>query len=344
MKKISVIIPCYNASDTLYRAWESLKAQTLGIGSLECIFVDDASTDESNWETLMRIENEAPESVLILRLEENMRQGGARNAGLQYATAKYLMFLDADDSLEKNACKELYYAAEQYETDLIMFKYRLINTDEPDGTSSLQDETSDDDSLYDLRIGEARRSFLFQTIIDCGCWNKFYRMKLVKETGVRFAEHRFYEEPLFVYPLLLYAGKVLITDSQYYDYYWHSGSTMTSRLGDCLLDHPQVQLELLEDLMNRRDMFELYHDEIEMHVNYSYYVETLIFSSRNRGFLPLQYFREMQETIRSVFPCLLDNPYIKRDNRLMLVSKSVFMNFDSQEQLDQFACKVSQMF
>ena len=79
-KKISIVIACHNSADTLSDTWDSLKKQTIGLNSLECIFVDDASDDDgATWQKLIEIESEAPASVLIVHLEENMRQGGARN-------------------------------------------------------------------------------------------------------------------------------------------------------------------------------------------------------------------------------------------------------------------------
>ena len=62
---------------------------------IEAIFIDDASDDNGKtWHLLNEIEQEAPDSVIIVHLEENMRQGGARNTALQYVTGTYLMFLD----------------------------------------------------------------------------------------------------------------------------------------------------------------------------------------------------------------------------------------------------------
>ena len=55
MKKISVIIPCYNVSPYLARLLDSLTAQTIGIENLELIFVNDASTDDT-YEKLLEIE------------------------------------------------------------------------------------------------------------------------------------------------------------------------------------------------------------------------------------------------------------------------------------------------
>ena len=45
MPKISVLIPCYNAAETLEETLESVAAQTLA--DFEVIAVDDGSTDET---------------------------------------------------------------------------------------------------------------------------------------------------------------------------------------------------------------------------------------------------------------------------------------------------------
>ena len=53
MKKVSVIIPCFNATKYLPKCFMSLVQQTIGIDQIELIFVDDASTDEdATWNML----------------------------------------------------------------------------------------------------------------------------------------------------------------------------------------------------------------------------------------------------------------------------------------------------
>lgn len=47
MYKISVIIPVFNAEDTLNDAFDSIYNQTIGFDNIEVIFVDDCSTDNS---------------------------------------------------------------------------------------------------------------------------------------------------------------------------------------------------------------------------------------------------------------------------------------------------------
>lgn len=96
--KVSVIISTFNRWDLLKRAVDSVLNQTYE--NLECIVVDDCSTDpryNGNLSTDPR--------VSFIRLKENMgkkynmicAQGMTRNEGLKIATGKYVAFLDDDD-------------------------------------------------------------------------------------------------------------------------------------------------------------------------------------------------------------------------------------------------------
>jgi glycosyltransferase involved in cell wall biosynthesis len=89
---ISVVIPCYNAARWVSRAIESVLAQT-GV-AVEVIVIDDGSTDES----LDAIKRHAER----IRWKTGPNRGActARNRGLALASAKYVMFLDADDYIE----------------------------------------------------------------------------------------------------------------------------------------------------------------------------------------------------------------------------------------------------
>ena len=82
MKKISVIIPCYNVERWVDRCLTSIIRQTTGINELEIICIDDASTDNT-WEHLQEWEQRYPENILLIRQEVNRRQGTARNIGLR---------------------------------------------------------------------------------------------------------------------------------------------------------------------------------------------------------------------------------------------------------------------
>lgn len=335
-KLITIITPCYNCSDTLQRTWQSIKNQSLGLDCLECIFVDDASTDDDKtWSLLNQIKSEAPDSVVIIHLETNMRQGGARNAGLSYATGKYLMFLDSDDELAENACLRLYTIATENNSQLIQFNYlmRIENSGEERVFPAVNKAIN---IAFDHPTD--RFPYLNASTIGYGCWSKFYDMEMVKKGAFRFAEHVVYEEPLFVYPCFLFADRIsLITDALYI-YNIHPNSTITSKLGSRLLDHPSVQLQLLEYCINQRELYNEYRDSIGCYFLWSYYCETICFAKAHaKSHIPLEYFSGMQEVCLTMFPDWKSNPQIQIvSENVKKVLESLNTRFQSQEELDSF--------
>lgn len=88
-ESVSVIIPTFNRRDSLPRALESVRAQT--VQPLEIIVVDDGSVDD----TRALVECEYPE-VIYLR-QPNQGVSAARNTGMARAQGAWLAFLDSDD-------------------------------------------------------------------------------------------------------------------------------------------------------------------------------------------------------------------------------------------------------
>lgn len=88
MPRVSVIIPTHNRASLLQRAIESAKHAGTDI---EIIVVDDASTDETQSTCRGRPD------IIYLRMERNVGQARARNAGIVRSTGEYLAFLDDDD-------------------------------------------------------------------------------------------------------------------------------------------------------------------------------------------------------------------------------------------------------
>jgi len=89
---VSVIIPTYNRSHMLLRAVQSVLRQTYR--SLECIVVDDGSSDNS----IEKIRRQFQDKRLIfLRHDMNKNASSARNTGIAYSKGQFLAFLDDDD-------------------------------------------------------------------------------------------------------------------------------------------------------------------------------------------------------------------------------------------------------
>ena len=120
MVDVSVIVPVYNAEKTIEKTIESISAQ-IGTfsGSIEIIIIDDGSTDRSRdicqkicSEHSSNIEKNAGDTAQKTNNQriqfkyKHIPNGGvsnARNIGMEQATGKYIMFVDADDTLESDA-------------------------------------------------------------------------------------------------------------------------------------------------------------------------------------------------------------------------------------------------
>ena len=95
MVSVSVVIPVYNGERYIRETLESVFAQTYQ--DLEIICVDDGSEDASV--TILKEIQESKDSKKQIQViqQPNMGQAGARNAGAQRGTGRYLAFLDQDD-------------------------------------------------------------------------------------------------------------------------------------------------------------------------------------------------------------------------------------------------------
>ena len=79
--KVSVIIPVYNAQDTIKRCIDSVINQTLGFSNIELIIYDDASTDNTS-KILKEYDKKYDNIVLILSDENSGNAGKGRNEGI----------------------------------------------------------------------------------------------------------------------------------------------------------------------------------------------------------------------------------------------------------------------
>lgn len=116
MKKVSVIVPAYNAHNTLARCLGSLVHQTLE--DIEIIVVNDASTDDT-WDIMSRCREQFPDKVVIINGEVNRGVGGAKNQGLDAATGEYIGFVDSDDYVAPNMYEKLYGKAIENDADIV---------------------------------------------------------------------------------------------------------------------------------------------------------------------------------------------------------------------------------
>ncbi|MFF4835614.1 glycosyltransferase [Streptomyces sp. NPDC001315] len=160
---VTVIIGAYNAMPYLTRCLESVVEQSLGTYELECLAVDDGSTDGTG-EELDRFAAKHPDTVRVVHQPNSGGPSGPRNVALGLARGRYVFFLDADDYLGPNALRRMIDMAERNSSDVTLGKYVGINCTVPVSMFEANQEVVD---LATSRVWYAltphklfRRSFL----------------------------------------------------------------------------------------------------------------------------------------------------------------------------------------
>lgn len=275
-KLVSVIIPCCNSTKWLPQCFVSLAEQTIGINNIELIFVNDASTDEgATWAMLTDIEKAYQQSVIIIDLPVNKKQGGARNEGLKYATGEYIAFVDSDDWVDRDMLKKAYSRAKETDADIVQFNHYICLP----GQKMIKCAHASCDLEITINSPNDRKIMLMSEKMTYGCWNKLYRKALIDNAGVQYAENVIYEEPLFVYPLL-FAGRKYVTMSDcLYMYRQNLGGTMYNDMKTCetLKQHAQVQQKVWK-FMKNTVYFQEFYEEIKLYFLHTCFYETLDFA------------------------------------------------------------------
>lgn len=311
-KKVSVIIPCYNVERYLDRCMDSVVKQTLGIENMEIILVNDASTD-GTFQKIQEWESRYPDEIMAITYEENLRQGGARNVGLQYATGEYVGFVDADDWIEPDMYEVLYGAAKKGDYDQVCGKYvRNFSEDEP-----LPCHTNSCDHEYHF---QKKGDWYISNVEDFGNVGEkggitvcLYRRSIIIENAVFFPEKLAYEDNYWSAILSLYIKDLYVVDRVLYHYFVNMQSTVTTRNGTHHLDRLAIELGLLSEY-KQRGVFEYNKDEIEWRFIRVFYLNTLFIIFTRFDYIP-DVFNFMKEKVLENFPDFRKNPLIKeREN------------------------------
>lgn len=112
--KLSIIMPCFNAQDTLLDAVNSIREQNLII-DYEVIIVDDGSSDTTR-EMIKKIAQENIRVKYIFH-EKNLGGGAARNTAVKNSSGDLIFCLDSDDILPNEMLPKMIKFLEEKKVD-----------------------------------------------------------------------------------------------------------------------------------------------------------------------------------------------------------------------------------
>lgn len=170
--KHSVIIPAYNAEDTIERCLQSLLVQQRK--DVEIIVINDGSTDK----TADIINNIASTNKTVVCLHQaNGGVSNARNNGLSHATGTYITFVDSDDWVSENYFSEL----DKMDPDTDLCYFRFVESDEDSAT--LFEQIDSCEAWVD------KMNLLLSSRIIMKPSNKRYKREIINKNSLQFIEN-----------------------------------------------------------------------------------------------------------------------------------------------------------
>lgn len=258
--KISIIIPAFNAADTIARAVGSLLVQDFE--SIEIILVDDGSTDETY---AICEELSASDMRITVIRKENGGVSSARNAGLDVARGEYVMFLDSDDVLHPDAIGKMYAPGfdfisggfEKVVGSVLTYSCVPAATGEFIGDCAMG-------RFFDVMIAK-KHCYL----LNSSCF-KLYRRTLLERLGLRFNAGLDYgEDKMFVMNFLCHVERARTVSSVVYSYIIREGSLSSDESSDRhleglirLMKAYQPVLACLNERFLSKRLASLYHTDM----------------------------------------------------------------------------------
>lgn len=213
--KISVLIPVYNAAETVGRCVATVLGQTHA--NLEVVAVDDGSTDDS-YEILCTLAEK--DGRLKVHRQKNAGSAAARNTALRQATGEYIAWVDADDFVWPGFLQHLLELCGRFDTDLSMCRGDVVHqTAMPDKPK----DRCEPDCIMDFET-YCEAIYSPREVEMVVLWNKLYKARLWQ--NIRFPEGRSIDDEAVVWRLVHRAGRIAVSTWPLYFYYQSPQSVM----------------------------------------------------------------------------------------------------------------------
>ncbi len=185
--ELSVIIPVYNAQQTLNRCVNSIvQAQQYAGLPMEILLINDGSTDNSPF---ICNSFEAKNPIIHVINTENHGVSHARNFGIKHSNGNWITFVDADDYIDIHSFSIISEYIYDKNTDLLGWQYDKFN-----------------------KIVKTKHK-------PHAVWAYAFRSEVIHRHNIRFAENlKFTEDQLFISQFRLCCSKEIATNKILYHY------------------------------------------------------------------------------------------------------------------------------
>ncbi len=203
----SIIIPVYNSERYIFASVKSVLKQKFSKKKFEIILINDCSTDNSK--SIINKIKRRSSNIKVINNKINKKVSYCRNIGIKKAVGKYIIFLDSDDELKKNALLDI---------EKIIMKDKIL-----DLILCLQFKTNK--LLINKKTKEKLNTvekFLNyenkRNIYNPNCWNMILRRKFLLQKKIFFRGIDIFEDQVFCTEVLFNLNKLKIYPGTFHNY------------------------------------------------------------------------------------------------------------------------------
>lgn len=271
---VSVIIPVYNARESLKRCVDSARKQTHS--NLEILLVDDGSTDDS---LELCLEYEAQDERIRVIHQENRGVASARNAALKQARGHYIQFIDSDDHVREEWTETLLKAVQKHHADLGVCSYYEVTEQGTAKTRFDFDGTYGRSEYLEKMMGDPT-DYYYGVL-----WNKMYRRSIIQKHSLQFEEkQQLGEDFIFNLQYLVFTEQLTMCEAPLY-YYVRLNQDSLARSHQSTEESVDNRIELYhcyQDFFRKIGLYEEHRAKIDAYIvkHAAYEYDRILFKAK----------------------------------------------------------------
>lgn len=216
-KKVSIIIPAYNAENHINKCIFSVINQSYK--NIEIILVNNGSTDNTLNICMQWAKKDSRIKILD---QKNKGVSNARNQGIKQAIGEYIVFVDSDDYLQDNSVEILYNHIENKDIDVVYCDYYNVT----------KKEIIACEEILDYKVYHAQDiSIVIRNMFGGGryyssIWRGIYKKSIIDEKELRFKQMKYAEDLLYNIEYLINCNNIEIISDKLYCYVQNNDSSL----------------------------------------------------------------------------------------------------------------------
>ena len=287
MKKVSIIVPCYNDEKYIERCLNSLINQEYS--NIEILCIDDGSKDNTKKIIKNFLEKD---SRIKYFYKENGGLSSARNYGLKYIDGYYCCFIDSDDYVDSTYVSKLVNSIEKNNAYIAVCEFYRVY-----GKHTTHKEMKRKD---------------IENFIVPAAWNKLYISKYFKD--ITFPEGLWYEDLATIPKYIMMHNKVSIVNESLYFYIQNPKSIMHT--SDNRIFQIYDSIAIIERFAVDNNIYNEYQKNLEFANIYHIIVGT-VFRAAGHDNFSINMIKDIISVVDKKYPDWYNNFMIKKDFSLV---------------------------